>query len=103
VGAVVEKPDQPTPYTKQVHLAYLDDRLWLRRQISELANRADEIARRVHEALVEKEIRDQRPVVSLLGSPGVSAKNILAQFDREFPVLPLDGNAAKGHALREES
>lgn len=99
VGAAVEKPDRAAPLQR----AYLDDRRWLRRQLSELASRADEIARRVHEALVEKEIRDQRPVVFLLGSPGVSAKSILAQFDREFPALPLDGNAAKGHALRESS
>jgi hypothetical protein len=75
----------------------------LRQQISDLADRADEIAQRVHEALVEKEIRDRRPAVFLLGNPGVSAKNILAQFDREFPALPFDGNAAKGHALREQS
>jgi hypothetical protein len=103
VGAVAERPDQPTPQTEQLQRAYRDDRLWLRRQINELANRADEIARRVHDALVEKEIRDQRPVVSLLDGPGVSAKNILAQFDLEFPALPFDGNAAKGHALRESS
>jgi hypothetical protein len=101
VDAIAAEPVQQTLNTKQLQRAYLDDRLWLRRHISELANRADEIARRVHEALVEKEIRDQRPVVSLLGSPGVSAKDILAQFDREFPALPLKVNAAKGHALRE--
>jgi hypothetical protein len=88
VAAVVPERDRQTPHIEQLQQAYLDDRLWLRRQISELANRADEIAQRVHEALVEKEIRDRRPVVFLLGSPGVSAKNILAQFDREFPVLP---------------
>jgi DnaJ homologue, subfamily C, member 28, conserved domain len=103
VDAVVAKPGQQTLQLKQLQRAYLDDRLWLRRQISEIANRADDIAQRVHEALVEKEIRDQRPVAFLLGSPGVSAKNILAQFDREFPALPLDDYAAKGHALRESS
>lgn len=101
VNAVVANPNRQMLHAKQLQRAYLDDRLWLRRQISELANRADEIAQRVHEVLVEKEIRDRRPVVFLLDSPGVSAKNILAQFDREFPALPLDGNAAKGHALRE--
>ncbi|MGH7601169.1 MAG: DUF1992 domain-containing protein [bacterium] len=88
VAAVVAKPDRQTLHIKQLHRAYLDDRFWLRRHISELANRADEIAQRVHKALVEKEIRDQRPLVFLLGGPGVSAKNILAQFDREFPDAP---------------
>jgi hypothetical protein len=87
VDAVVIKPDQQTLHLKRLQRAYLDDRRWLRRRISELANRADEIARRIHEALVEKEIRDRRPVVILLGGPGVSAKNILAQFDREFPEM----------------
>ncbi len=101
VAAGMAESDRQVSNTQQLQRAYLDDRLCWRRHISKLANRADEIAQRVHEALVEKEIRDQRPVVLLLGSPGVSAKNILAQFDREFPALPLDGNAAKGHALRE--
>lgn len=101
VDAVVAKPDPQILHTKRWHRAYHDDRLWLRRQISELANRADEIAQRVHEAVVEKEIRERRPFVFLPGDPDVSAKNILAQFDREFPVLLLDGNAARGHALRE--
>jgi hypothetical protein len=101
VTAGIAESDRQVSNAQQLRRAYLDDRLCLRRHLSELANRADEIAQRVHEALVEKEIRDQRPVILLLGSPGVSAKNILAQFDREFPALPLDGNAAKGHALRE--
>lgn len=101
VAAGITEPDRQVSNAQQLQRAYLDERLWLRRRINELAGHADEIARRAHEALVEKEIRDQCPVVFLLGSPGVSAKNILAQFDREFPDLPLDGNAARGHALRE--
>jgi hypothetical protein len=103
VDAGMAESDRQVSNAQQLQRAYLDDRLWLRRQISDLADRADEIAQRVHEALVEKEIRDRRPAVFLLGNPGVSAKNILAQFDREFPALPFDGNAAKGHALREQS
>ncbi len=83
--ASITQQDRQTPSTSQLYRAYLEERLWLRRRIAALAERAGEIAQRLHEALVEKEIRDRRPVVFLLGSPSVSAKDILAQFDREFP------------------
>jgi hypothetical protein len=88
VATDMAEPDRRVLNAQQLQRAYLDDRLWLRRRLSELANRADEIAQREHQALVEKEIRDQRPLVFLLGSPRVSAKDILAQFDREFPEMP---------------
>ena len=65
--------------------AYLYDRQWLRHRLGELASRAGETAQRLHDALVEKEIRDQRPLTFLLGSPFISVENILMQFDREFP------------------
>src|SRR5574341_2083306 len=42
---------------------YLTERQWLRHRLSELANRASETAQCLHDALVEKEIRDQRPLV----------------------------------------
>jgi hypothetical protein len=57
-----------------------------RRRLSELAHRADGAAQQLHQALVEKEIRDHRPVVMLLGRPYVSSTEVLVQFDREFPI-----------------
>ncbi|MDZ7360077.1 MAG: DUF1992 domain-containing protein [candidate division KSB1 bacterium] len=67
---------------------YEGERRDLRSRLSELAHRADGAAQQLHQALVEKEIRDHRPVVILLGSPYVSSAEILLQFDREFPVSP---------------
>ena len=64
---------------------YLTERLWLRHRLGELANRTSETAQRLHEALVEKEIREQRPLVLWLGGPFISVENILLRFDREFP------------------
>ncbi len=89
VPAVAEQ-DWQTRQAKHVHRAYLDERLWLRRRMGELAHRAGETAQRLHDALVEKEIRDRRPLVFLLGSPFILAEDILAQFDREFPVFEND-------------
>jgi hypothetical protein len=90
VTPIVAKHDRQAQHAQKLYRAYLDDRLWLRRQIVELADRADEIAQRLHEALVEKEIRDRRPAVFLLGSPFISAKDILTQFDHEFSALPAE-------------
>ncbi|GEM_PF-520555 len=67
---------------------YESERRDLRRRLSELAHRADGAAQQLHQALVEKEIRDHRPVVILLGRPYVSSAEFLLQFDRAFPISP---------------
>ena len=67
---------------------YDGERRDLRSRLSELAHRADGAAQQLHQALVEKEIRDHRPLVILLGRPYVSSEEILLQFDREFPIAP---------------
>jgi hypothetical protein len=77
--------------SRQMHAlrrTYDGERRDLRSRLSELANRTDGAAQQLHQALVEKEIRDHRPVVMLLGRPYVSSTEVLVQFDREFPILP---------------
>ncbi len=69
---------------------YRDERKQLRYRLSELANRADAAVQQVQQALVEKEIRDRRPLVFLLGNTYVAGAEILAQFDREFPEAPWE-------------
>jgi hypothetical protein len=79
--------------TRQIRIlrqTYSDERRWLRHRLSELAQRADAAAQQLQQALVEKEIRECRPVVTLLGGPYVSSAEILAQFDREFPSAPWE-------------
>lgn len=74
--------------TRALRRTYDDERGDLRRRLIELANRADAAAQQVQQALVEKEIRDHRPLVILFGRPYVASAEIILQFDREFPVAP---------------
>jgi hypothetical protein len=74
---------------------YCDERRWLRNRLGELAGRADAAAQELNQALVEKEIRDHRPLVFLLGRPYVSSAERLAQFDREFPLPPQEFDHVK--------
>jgi len=83
-GGLITRPIQALRQT------YRDERKQLRHRLSEFANRADEAAQQVQQALVEKEIRDRRPLVFLLGNTYVAGAEILAQFDREFPVTPWE-------------
>jgi hypothetical protein len=69
---------------------YNDERRWLRRRLSESADRAEAAAQQLQQALVEREIRERRPVVTLLGMPFFSGAEILSQFDREFPPAPWE-------------
>ncbi|MCG3118373.1 MAG: hypothetical protein ALAOOOJD_00562 [bacterium] len=71
---------------------YREERRWLRRRLSELAEQAGAAAQQIYQAVVEKEIREHRPLVFLLGPPVVSHQEILAQFDREFPAAPWENN-----------
>lgn len=71
---------------------YGDERRWLRSRLSELAEQAAAAAQQIYQAAVEKEIREHRPVVFLLGEPVVSRQEILAQFDREFPAAPWESH-----------
>lgn len=76
----------PARSVTKLRQTYSDERRWLRRRLSELAEQAEEAAQQIYQAVVEKEIREHRPVVFLLGEPVVSRQEILAQFDREFPA-----------------
>jgi hypothetical protein len=70
---------------------YYDERRWLRARIHELASRAAETAQSLQLALAEKEIRDRRPLLLILGSPFVSIEAIMSAFDRDFPADPCEG------------
>jgi len=70
----------------RLNQTYHMERQWLRERLSELARHSEDLVNRLHEAMVEKEIRERREFVLLRQSPFFSRAAILAQFDREFPV-----------------
>jgi hypothetical protein len=75
--------------------AYFDERRWLRNRLCELAHQAAATAQRLYAVLVEREIREHRPLVPLLSSGLVSVEDILQQFDHEFPADPLEFDGDK--------
>jgi hypothetical protein len=83
------------PQMQALRQTYGEERCWLRNRLEELAKRAETTALQLHQALVEKEIRDHRPLVFLLDGPSVSSAEILAQFDREFPMAPEESFPAE--------
>jgi hypothetical protein len=91
-GKEVSANGSITRQIRTLRQTYSDERRWLRQRLSELADRADAAAQQLQQALVEKEIRDRRPVTTLLGRPYVSSAEILSQFDREFPLAPWKGS-----------
>lgn len=70
----------------RLNQTYQVERQWLRERLSELAIQIEDLAKRLHEAMVEKEIRERREFLLLRQSPSGSRAEILARFDREFPA-----------------
>ena len=68
----------------RLNQTYQMERQWVRERLSELANRGEDTAKRLHEAMVEKEIRERREFLLLRQSPSFSRAEILARGDREF-------------------
>jgi len=66
--------------------AYRAERRRGRLRLHELARRAETTAQRLEDALVEKEIRDRKPLIVHLGGPFVSSEEMVAEFDRSFPA-----------------
>jgi len=83
-GGLITRPIQALRQT------YRDERQQLFKRLSELVNCTDEAAQQVQQALVEREIRDRRPLVFLLGNTYFAGAEILAQFERAFPVAPWE-------------
>jgi hypothetical protein len=89
-GKEASADDLITRQIQMLRQTYRDERKQLRHRLSELANRADEAAQQVQQALVEKEIRDRRPLMFLLGNICVAGTEIFVRFDREFPEAPWE-------------
>lgn len=81
--------------TAAVRRAYFEERRWLRSRLQELASRAAEAAQRLQDILIEKEIRDRRPLSLILYSPIFSSEKILSDFDREYPFDLTDGSEGR--------
>ena len=75
-----------TQRLSRLNQTYQVERQWLRERLSELAMQSEDLAKRLHEAMVEKEIRERREFLLLRQSPSCSRAEILARFDREFPA-----------------
>ena len=75
-----------TQRLSRLNQTYQVERQWLRERLSELAMQSEDLAKRLHEAMVEKEIRERREFLLLRQSPSCSRVEILARFDREFPA-----------------
>lgn len=75
-----------TQRLNRLNQTYQVERQWLRERLSELAMQSEDLAKRLHEAMVEKEIRERREFLLLRQSPSCSHAEILARFDREFPA-----------------
>jgi hypothetical protein len=73
---------------------YIDERKWLRRRLIELTDRLDAAARQLQQALIEKEIRDHRPIAFLLEMRCFSSREFRVQFDHEFPLAPWENQHA---------
>lgn len=76
----------------RLNQTYQVERLWLRERLNELAMQSEELAKRLNEAMVEKEIRERREFLLLRQSPVCSRAEILARFDREFPATLRAGD-----------
>lgn len=65
---------------------YQAERRWLRERLNEIAGQIEDTVQRLHAAMVEKEIRERREFLLIRHSPHFLRRDILAQFDRAFPV-----------------
>lgn len=68
----------------RLNQTYQVERQWLCVRLRELANQVEDTAKRLREAMVEKEIWERREFLLLRQSPAFSRAEILARFDREF-------------------
>jgi len=66
--------------------AYQYERRWRRARLQQLARNAEDTAQLLEETLIEKETRDRKPYLMLLGVPFISAKAVLDDFDRDYPA-----------------
>lgn len=69
-----------------IRRAYLHNRRWMRARLLRLALNAECTAHLLEDMLIEKETREHKPYILLLGVPFISAKEIVQEFDFNFPV-----------------